>query len=218
MVVLGAGTAVISSQSDPTLSDFLGAAVLPLPLLLPIIAILLVTGDWTQRGAMTTFALVPRRSIVLAARALAAMIVVVATMVVLTVLSAVAFLLVHPQNLPRTDWSDLRETLWSILAISLAAALSGVAMGSLLLITPLAIVVTMIVPITYELAIGARFPGIAPWVSSLAFSTWLADPQWSWLASSDTTTGLGPALCSLALWTALPLSVGWFRQLRKEVA
>jgi hypothetical protein len=218
MVALGAGTAVLTSQGDPSFSDFLSGAVLPLPLLLPTIAILLITGDWTQRAAMTTFALVPRRSIVLAARCLAALTMVVATMVVVALLATVAFAILYPQNIGRTDWTELRISLWSIVAVSVAAAASGIAIGSLLLNTPLAIVVTMLLPITYDITLGARFPDVALWVSSLAFSQWLANPQWSWLASSDTTTGLGPALCSLILWTLVPLAVGWRRQLRKEVS
>lgn len=218
LVVLGTGMALLASQSDPTLSDFVAAAVVPLPLLLPTIAILLITGDWAHRSAMTTFSLVPRRRNVLVARYLAAVVMVIVAMILVAGMAALAFILVHPGNLPRTDWSDLRETLWSIFAISLAAALSGIAMGALLLNTPLAIVVTMLVPLSYDLAFASRFPDVAPWVSSLAFSTWLTNPQWTWLAPSDLTTGLGSALCSLVLWTAIPLALGTLRQLRKEVA
>lgn len=218
LIALGTGMTLLASQSDPTLSDFVAAAVVPLPVLLPTIAILLITGDWAHRSAMTTFALVPRRRNVLLARYLAAMVMVFVAMVLVAGVAAVAFVALHSRNLPRTDWADLRGTLWSIFAISLAAALSGIAMGSLLLNTPLAIVVTMLVPLSYELAIGARFPDVAPWVSSLAFSQWLANPQWTWLATSELTTGLGSALCSLLLWTGLPLALGTLRQLRKEVA
>ncbi|BDZ51908.1 hypothetical protein GCM10025867_41490 [Frondihabitans sucicola] len=112
---------------------------------------------------------------------------------------------------------DLRQTAWSILAISIAASLSGVAIGSLVLNTPLAIVMTMLLPITYDVTIGAHFTTVAPWISSLAFSQWLANPQWTWLARFDNTIGLGSALCSLLLWVVTPLAAGWLRQTKKEV-
>jgi ABC-2 type transport system permease protein len=217
LVALSTGTALLSSSTSPSLSEFLAAALLPLPLLLPVLAILAVTSDWTQRSAVTTFALAPRRHGVLAARAVAAVLLVLSTVTATTFVSATVFVAIDPAAASRADGVDLRQTVWSIVAISLAASLSGVAIGSLVLNTPLAIVITMLVPITYDIAIGVQFPAIAPWISSLAFSQWLANPQWTWLAALDNTIGLGPALCSLGLWILAPLAAGWWRQIRKEV-
>ena len=52
----------------------LSIAVAPASVLLPIVGILLVSSEWSQRTAMTTFALVPRRPRVLAAKLLASVV------------------------------------------------------------------------------------------------------------------------------------------------
>ena len=217
VALLGAGCALLGSTEGPDLSAFVGSALLPLPVLLPIIAVLAATGDWTQRSSLTTFALVPRRGHVLGARLVAAVVLVLAVAASVAAIAFGVFAVLHPSNLAVTDWGEFGATLWSVTALAIASALTGVAMGYLLLNTPLAIAVTLIVPITYDLVISLNLPDLSPWISSLAFSEWLAKPQWSWLSRSDEAIGFGSAVTSFALWTLLPLSAGWIRQLGKEV-
>ncbi|WP_148061151.1 hypothetical protein [Frondihabitans sp. PhB188] len=217
MVALGVGAALLASQGGARLSEFVGSASLPLPLLLPIVAVLATTGDWTHRSALTTYALVPHRQTVLGARVLAAIALVLATAFAITVLSVSAFLVLHWGDWTVFDGPALRVSIWSVFAFSLAAALSGVAMGSLLLNTPLAIVVTMVVPIAYDIAVTPRLPVVGEWFSSLGFSLWLTEPQWTWLSPTDELTGVGPALTSLVVWVCLPLLLGAVRQVRREV-
>lgn len=217
IVLLAAGCSTVASTSDPTLTEFVGSALIPLPALLPVVAVLAATTDWSQRASLTTFALTPRRTIVLAARAVAAVLLVFATSGAIIVMTSITFALIHPGQFSETDWQAFGTSLWSVTALALAAALSGVALGYLLLNTPLAIAVTILVPVSYEILAAAKFPVVGKWVSSLAFSQWLAQPQWHWLAPNETSIGLGPALCSLALWTVAPMAAGFARQLRKEV-
>jgi ABC-2 type transport system permease protein len=53
---------------DHTLREMLAVAVAPASVLLPVVGILLVTSEWSQRTGMVTFALVPRRGRVMAAK------------------------------------------------------------------------------------------------------------------------------------------------------
>ena len=53
---------------DQTYAGYLRVAALGLTILLPVVAILLVTGEWSQRSVMTTFTQVPRRLRVLNAK------------------------------------------------------------------------------------------------------------------------------------------------------
>ena len=46
---------------DQTYSSYLGVAGIALAILLPVVAILLFTGEWSQRGVFTTFTQEPRR-------------------------------------------------------------------------------------------------------------------------------------------------------------
>jgi hypothetical protein len=54
-----------------TYRSFTAAIGVPMTLVLPIIAILSVTGEWSQRSGLTTFTLVPGRGRVIAAKAIA---------------------------------------------------------------------------------------------------------------------------------------------------
>src|SRR4051794_33944615 len=58
-----------------TYSQFTLAIGVPMTVILPIIAVLSVTSEWSQRLGLTTFTLVPHRGRVLLAKALAAMLV-----------------------------------------------------------------------------------------------------------------------------------------------
>ena len=64
---------IVADAPDLSLKDMVGLAVQPASLLLPIIGILLVCSEWSQRTAMITFALVPDRSRVMVAKLLAAL-------------------------------------------------------------------------------------------------------------------------------------------------
>ena len=66
----------------------LGNALIPAAILLPIVGMLLITSEWSQRTTLTTFGLVPRRSRVLVAKVLAAAVVSVVPFVVALVISA----------------------------------------------------------------------------------------------------------------------------------
>src|SRR5207344_2799662 len=60
------------AQDEPAaFGDFVGAAAFVSSVLLPVLGIMLVTSEWSQRTAMTTFALEPRRMRIVLAKMLA---------------------------------------------------------------------------------------------------------------------------------------------------
>ena len=59
--------AIFGETSGLQYDEFLSLALAPSQLLLPIVGILLVSSEWSQRTAMVTFTLVPRRERVLGA-------------------------------------------------------------------------------------------------------------------------------------------------------
>ena len=69
---LVATASVIAFAPDENLTyDSFGAAIgIPMALLLPVMAILSVTGEWSQRSGLTTFTLVPHRGRVIGAKML----------------------------------------------------------------------------------------------------------------------------------------------------
>lgn len=217
MVILCACALAINTVTRvENFADYIRGATLPMPALLPIVAILAATGDWTQRSAMTTFALVPRRSTVLGARLTAAILLIVGVAATVALVALIIFLL-SPQA--RVDsvvsWATL-GALGSITGLSVAAALTGVAAGFLIQNTPLAITVTILLPILFDILVAIPLPDVAPWISILAFSAWMTSPEWDWWTTRGTGVGLGPALTSFLLFIVIPIVLGWVRQSFRE--
>jgi ABC-2 type transport system permease protein len=76
---------VFAPDDELTYSTFIQAIRLPIAVILPIIAILSVTSEWSQRTGLTTFTLVPHRRRIIAAKAISSV-----TVGILAVLVALA--------------------------------------------------------------------------------------------------------------------------------
>src|SRR3954470_20708567 len=53
---------LFARHEELTYSTFTAAIGIPMTIVLPIIAVLSVTSEWSQRSGLTTFALVPHRN------------------------------------------------------------------------------------------------------------------------------------------------------------
>lgn len=74
--LIATGAVIAFAPDDQIVYDNFGAAIgVPMVFLLPVMAILSVTSEWSQRSGLTTFTLVPHRNRVLAAKAIVAMVV-----------------------------------------------------------------------------------------------------------------------------------------------
>jgi hypothetical protein len=218
IALLGVGAVALSQASDASLETFVGGVGIPLTVLLPVVAVLAVTGDWNGRSALVTFTQTPRRLRVLTARLVAIVGLVLGVALVTATAAALAFVLLHPDLLAATDWWAVTAAAGGVVALAIAAAMTGTAVGSLLLNTPLAIVVTMLLPLTFDIAAALLVPTAAPWISTLAFAAWLAQPHLSWADGPGDIPGAGQALTSLLLWVVLPLGLGWWRQMLRDVS
>ena len=86
-----ATVAMIAFAPDDQLTyyTFAKAIGFPMTVVLPIIAILAITSEWSQRTGLTTFTLVPHRRRVIAAKTISSISVAVASMLFAFVLGAV---------------------------------------------------------------------------------------------------------------------------------
>ena len=75
-------------EEEVTYGSFAGAVGIPMAIILPVIAILSVTSEWSQRTGLTTFTLVPHRGRVLAAKTVNAVVVAVVGMLLAAVVGA----------------------------------------------------------------------------------------------------------------------------------
>lgn len=198
--------------ADQTFAEFFGFGILPAAVLLPILGILSMTSEWSQRTALTTFALVPARGRVIFAKLAAAVLVSVAVTVLTLGLAAAGNLLTTGTDGAGSWRIDLAIVGQTALLLALQV-LMGCGFGALLLNSPLAIVLFLVVPSTWS-AVGALvgpLRTLGQWIDLSVTSQALSDPgvtagEWSRLAAS------------VAVWVALPLAAGTVRILRREVS
>src|ERR671918_2616620 len=79
---------ITADQPDRTFLKLIAAAAIPQMMLLPVLGILLVTSEWTQRTALVSFTLEPVRMRVVTAKIIAALVFGLAAVVVTVVLGA----------------------------------------------------------------------------------------------------------------------------------
>ncbi|MFQ1002526.1 hypothetical protein [Modestobacter sp. SSW1-42] len=212
-VVAVVALVLLLGDGPTSLSHHLAMAQLPIAVLLPVLGILLVTSEWSQRTAMTTFTLVPRRSRVLTAKVLAASALAVLGVVATSAVSVVAVLLTPLATDAGADWSVSAAQVGQVALFQVVSVLSGVAFGMLLLSSPLAIVLYFVLPTVFTIV-----------VSTVGALRWVAD----WLDLSTATApmfdgaldaqGWLQLATSTALWLALPMVLGWLRIRRAEIS
>ena len=144
-------------------SHVLDAGLQPAAILLPVLGILLVTSEWSQRTGMITFALVPVRSRVLGAKLIASLVLAVA-MLVISVAVVAAGVLVASPGVDGT-WSDAAPLIGQSAVYLTAGMIVGVALGAILLASAPAIVLLFALPTAWMAVVSLPvFSGVAPWV------------------------------------------------------
>ncbi|MFC7485790.1 ABC transporter permease [Knoellia sp. CPCC 206453] len=217
LALLATGAVMIfAADADLTYDNFGAAIGFPMVIILPIIATLSVTSEWSQRSGLTTFTLVPHRGRVIGAKLAVAVLVGVAAMVLAFSIGALG-------NVVGASTAGI-DPVWNMsvsqmLTITLATVLSmliGFMLGVLIRNSPGAIVGYFIynfvlTPLTMLLASSQSwFRDLQPWVDfnftqGFLFEGDLTSTQWSQLG----VTGL--------FWLAIPLAIGLFLVRRSEV-
>jgi ABC-2 type transport system permease protein len=198
---------------DGSFAYFFTASQFPVGILLPVLGVLLITSEWSQRTAMTTFALVPVRSRVLVAKMLAATSLAVLGVVATAVVSALATALVPAVTEHASDWGLTGAHLGQVLLVQIAYVLVGLAFGMVLLSSPLAIVVYFVLPIVVTILVNTV--GALSWVRDWLDLSTTSMPMYEGLLEGQGWARVGT---SAALWLLLPLVAGWVRIERSEIA
>jgi hypothetical protein len=194
-------------------ADYLSITQWPVGLLLPVLGILLVTGEWSQRTAMTTFALVPQRSRVLTAKVLAAVVLAVLGVAVTAVTAALGAVSTPLLTGDDASWAVTGAQVGQVTAAEILYVLMGVAFGMALLRSPAAIVLYFLLPslVTFLVTVADSLTWVRDWLDLATTSTPLYD---------GTLHGQGwvRLAASLGLWLVVPFVVGWVRIHRGEIA
>jgi ABC-2 type transport system permease protein len=203
-------------RSELTYSQFTLAIGVPMSVILPIIAVLSVTAEWSQRSGLATFTLVPHRGRVLLGKALATVLVAAASTLVAFAVGALGNLAgtavagiptVWDQNLADVGYFTLGNTMLMLV---------GFTLGALVRNSPGAVVAYMIYAFVIPgllafLALNqAWFREARPWLDpkynqDLLLRGGLTGEQWTQLAVTT------------AAWLVLPLIAAVADVLRSEV-
>ncbi|MEU5780421.1 ABC transporter permease [Micromonospora lupini] len=204
---------IYAKEADQTFLNFFVPSLLPVSVLLPVLGILSITSEWSQRTALTTYALVPRRERVVAAKLVAVALTALASVLTSLAVAAVGTLVASAIGGAGTwqfDWSLLLNAV----VIQVTGVLMGAAFGLLLLNPPLAIVGYLLLPTLWGVLAEMVRPlnGAARWLDTSR----TMEP----LFSTDAVTGeqWWRMVVSLLVWMVLPLAAGLFRTLRREVS
>ena len=198
-----------------SLGDFGATAAFITSFLLPALGIMVVTTEWSQRTAMVTFALEPRRPRVIAAKALVGVLLTLATVVLSIALGAVCNLL-YGLIEGDFDWTFGWPDFAAFTVTQVLAMLGGFALAALFLNTPAAIVVFFVykwvLPGLFALgaALVGWFESLAPWLDFQSAQGAI----WEWSSSAEDWAQL---VVSGLLWLGVPLFLGTARILRAEV-
>ena len=131
--VLVTGTVLLwATPEEFTQATFTSAINIPTAVILPIIAVLSVTAEWTQRTALTTFVLVPHRGRVMVAKAVAATLTGVAATIVAFAVGAVGNLLGTRLTDHPTIWNQGVGDLAAYTLANVVVMLVGLTVGVLI--------------------------------------------------------------------------------------
>jgi ABC-type transport system involved in multi-copper enzyme maturation permease subunit len=201
---------LVGGAADHTFQSVLDAGLQPAAVLLPVLGILLVTSEWSQRTALITFALVPVRSRVLGAKLIASLLLAVA-MLAMSVAVVAAAVLVSSPGVEGT-WSDAAPLIGQSAVYLTTGMVIGVALGAILLAPAPAIVLLFPLPMAWMAVVSLPpFSGIAPWVDN-------ASALGQMTVEVMSATQWAHAGTSLAIWMVLPLLIGAWRITRREIA
>ena len=183
--------------------------------ILPMVAILSVTSEWTQRSGLSTFTLIPHRGRVIAAKAVATLIVAVASMLVAMVIGALGNILGTAITGTPTVWDASFVQLSEIVLANVLGMLLGFMLGVLIRNSAGAIVgyfvFSLVLP-THLRAAGRELPGGSRQPAWVDFN--FAQGA---LFNGEMAAPTGPTWPASVIWLVIPLAVGLRLLLRSEV-
>ena len=215
-VLATAAVILWAPQEDLTYASFGAAIGFPMAVILPMIAVLSVTSEWSQRSGLTTFTLVPHRGRVITAKAVVAVSTAVVSMVAAFAIGAVGNLV--GTTIAGTDlvWDMGLDDFLYIVGANVLGLLMGFMLGVLIRNSAGAIVAyfvySLVLPSLSEVLAASQswWGDLRPWVDfnytqSFLFEGGFTGEQWANLAVSG------------GLWLVVPLTIGLWAVLRSEV-
>ena len=215
-VIATALTIILGDRDDLTFDSFAASVGSPMSIVLPIIGVLAVTSEWSQRTALTTFTLVPSRRRVIGAKLVNALVIGAVSMVIALGVGAAGNLVSSAITGNDAVWDIPAWTFAQIVLANEMGMLLGFALGLLFRSSPAAIVgyfvVNLVLPGISEALASSQewWADNAAWfdVNStrfLLFDSKLTSEEWLQLGVTS------------SIWILLPLVIGLGLVMRSEV-
>jgi ABC-type transport system involved in multi-copper enzyme maturation permease subunit len=209
-------TVAFAPDADITYYNFAKAVGFPITVILPMIALLSITSEWSQRSGLTTFTYVPSRRRVVVAKTWSAVIVAVASMLFAFAAGAVGNVVGSQIAGQPTVWDLPLGHATTIVLGNLVSLSIGVMLGMLLRSSAgglvMYFVLVLLVPNLTSLLAASQgwFKDLQPWVDLPFAQTNLFEgmhtaEQWAQVATAFT------------LWIIVPGYFGLRRVMRSEV-
>lgn len=215
-LVATVATIAFAPDEDLTYYTFAKAIGFPITILLPMVALLSITSEWSQRTGLTTYTLLPDRKRVVLAKTLSSVTVAIASMLFAFVVGAIGTVVGSTIAGTSEVWDVSVGHALTIVLGNLTCLLTGTMLGMLVrssaggLVTYF--VVTLVVPtLSGFLATSqAWFRDLQPWVDlnyaqSFMFEGMETGAQWAHIA------------VTVLLWIVIPGAVGLRMVMRSEV-
>lgn len=209
-------TVLLSDRDDLTFDSFAASVGSPMSIILPIIGVLAVTSEWSQRTALTTFTLVPSRSRVISAKLVNVLVIGAVSMLIALGVGAAGNLVNSAITGNDAVWDIPAWTFAQIVLANELGMLLGFALGLLFRSSPAAIVgyfvVNLVLPGLSEALASAQqwWADNDAWFDLnatrfLLFDSELTSKEWAQLGLTS------------GIWVLLPLLIGLRLVMRSEV-
>lgn len=215
-VVATTATILFAPDDALTYDNFAAAIGFPMAVVLPVIAVLSVTSEWSQRTGLTSFTLVPHRGRIITAKLLVTLAVGVVSMLLAGAIGAVGNVVGTAITGTDTVWDITVVEFGYIVLANVLGMLLGFMLGVLLRNSAAAVVgyfviSFVLVPLSALLAQSqAWFEKAQPWVDFNFAQGYLFNGD----MNAEHWAQLGVASLS---WLAIPMAIGLWSVLRSEV-
>lgn len=214
MLIAMAGMLVALKPADLDTSALFGVISIPAGLLLPVLAVLLVTSEWSQRTGLVTFVSESRRSRIVIAKLLACLFAAAIAFVVTLLLAVIGTLLAREFRDGASAWDLTGHTIAYAATGWAVGMLTGFGFGLLLRNSAAGVVAIFALP-----ALWTLISSVVPWLHKHV-------QPWADLQSAQTPFRTGDVATvadwghlgvAVAIWVVTPILFGTWRVLRAEI-
>jgi ABC-type transport system involved in multi-copper enzyme maturation permease subunit len=198
-----------TSSVEVSFASYNSAVAPSVAFLLPLIGLLAMTSEWSQRTALTTFTMSPKRLRVFSAKLVASLLLAGVAVVAMLGVTFLATLLGGVISGDGASFDNVGGELRISVIATLLQVVRGAATGAIVPLTGVAVGVYFVAPTAWAAFAPSVLHGASRWFD--IFETY------DRLYSSSPGRQLAQTMTSILVWVAIPAAVGLYRSTHREV-